>query len=350
MALPYCEKYGFDAARIAQRLEWLQLAAEDHDLARQLQEDVIQPYVGDIVTDFYAWLRQLPAAQALLGDSDNIERLKQTQSGYLLSLGLDFDQADYFESRLRVGQAHVWVGLSLSLYQSAYRYLNQLIQDRVNAHSKDVPRLMPFMHKIIALDMSLAIETYHEAQVKTLEETLQRTQVEQRALAWEAKMDSLTGLANHETIMLMLEESLFAFQAAPTKENKAMAAVMIDIDHFKLVNDNFGHLVGDKVLTEVARRMRSGLRDFDNIGRYGGEEFLLVLNGADLDTARKVAERVRQHVSSGPINLQGLEIDATISLGISDGRLGDSADGLVGRADEALYAAKQAGRNCVRVA
>jgi diguanylate cyclase (GGDEF)-like protein len=350
MALPYCEKFGFDAAGIGERLQWLQLGVEDHALATHLQQDVIQPYVADIVADFYSWLQQLAAAQPLLGDGDNIERLKQTQSGYLLSLGVDFDQPDYFESRLRVGQAHVWVGVGLSLYQCAYRQLGQLIVDRVNAHSVDAVRLTRFVHKIIALDMSLAIETYHQAQVQALEEILERSRLEKQALAWEAKMDSLTGLANHETIMAQLEQALLAFQAAPPHAEKPMAAVMVDIDHFKRINDSYGHLVGDKVLTEVARRMRSSLRDFDYIGRYGGEEFLLVLNGADLDTARRVAERVRQHVASGPINLQGLEVETSISLGISAGRPGDSTDGLVGRADTALYAAKQAGRNCVKIA
>ena len=350
MALPYCEKFGFDASRIAERLQWLQLGVEDHDLAVHLQQEVIQPHVEDIVPDFYTWLQQLPAAQPLLGDADDIERLKQTQSGYLLSLGVDFDQPDYFESRLRVGQAHVWVGLSLSLYQCAYRHMSQLILDRVNAHKVDAARLTSFVHKIIALDMSLAIETYHQAQVQALEEILERSRLEKQALAWEAKMDSLTGLANHETIMAQLEHALLVFQAARPEDDKPMAAVMVDIDHFKQINDTYGHLVGDKVLTEVARRMRSSLRDFDYIGRYGGEEFLLVLNGADLDTAQRVAERVRSHVASGPINLQGLEVATSISLGISAGRPGDSTDSLVGRADDALYAAKQAGRNCIKVA
>ena len=346
MSLTYCDKFGFDTSKIAERLQWLELSVADHAIATQLQQDIIQPHVETIVTDFYSWLLSIPAAQSMLVDNELISRLKQTQTQYLLSLGVAFDQADYFESRLRVGQAHVWVGLSLSLYQCAYRHMAELILARIDFQHQNARALTTFVHKIITLDMSLAIETYHLTQVQTLEDTLDRSQRQQKTLRTAAATDSLTGLANHITIINELKKTL----QQPPQEGRPVVAIMADIDLFKQVNDTYGHQVGDKVLVEVASRIRSALRDFDEIGRYGGEEFLLVLNGADTNTAHHVAERVREHVSSQPINLQGLEIQSSISLGVAVAQPDDDIERLLERADKALYAAKDAGRNCVIIA
>lgn len=346
MALPYCEKFGFDAAKIQERLQWLELTADDHLLVAQLQQDLIRPHVDCIVDDFYTWLQTLDEARSFLSDDAAITRLKQTQIGYLRSLGIRFDQPDYFESRLRVGQAHVWVGLSLSLYQCAYRRLTRLILDHLVLGTAGARKLMNCANKIIALDMSLAIETYHLVQVRTLEESLARSLQQRHRLQIAASIDSLTGLANRETILVELEHTL----AEAKKTGRPLVVAMVDIDHFKTVNDTHGHIVGDKVLIEVARRLQGALRDFDYCGRYGGEEFLLILNGTDLNTARKVAERVRARVAGEPINLQGLEVAVSISLGLSAWQPGEHREALVIRADQALYAAKGAGRNCIRTA
>ncbi|HHI92043.1 MAG TPA: diguanylate cyclase [Gammaproteobacteria bacterium] len=346
MSLTYCEKFGFDDNKIAERLQWLELSVADHATAQQLQQDIIQPHAEAIVATFYQWLPTLEEAQTLLVDDELVARLKQTQSRYLLSLGIVFDQADYFESRLRVGQAHVWVGLSLSLYQCAYRYLGDLILQHIDYRHHDARKLTTFVYKIIALDMSLAIETYHLTHVRTLEESLDRSQRQQKSLRMDAATDSLTGLANRKTIIDELERAL----QQPPQAHHPVVAIMADIDHFKTVNDTHGHLVGDKVLIEVSNRIRSALRNFDEVGRYGGEEFLLVLNGANLTTSKNVAERIREHVSSQPVNLQGLEIQASISLGVAAARPGETADSVLARADRALYAAKAAGRNCVIIA
>jgi len=346
MSLTYCEKFGFDANKITERLQWLELGAADHATAQQLQREVIQPHAKAIVATFYEWLPTLEAARTLLVDDELVARLKQTQSRYLLNLGIAFDQADYFESRLRVGQAHVWVGLSLSLYQCAYRYIGEQILRHIDYKHSDARKLTTFVHKIIALDMSLAIETYHLTHVKTLEESLDRSQRQQKTLRIDAATDSLTGLANRKTIIDELERVL----QQPPQKHHPVVAIMADIDHFKEVNDTHGHLMGDKVLTEVSNRIRSALRNFDEVGRYGGEEFLLVLNGANLTTSKNVAERIREHVAGQPVNLQGLEIQTSISLGIAAAHSGETADSVLARADKALYAAKAAGRNCVIIA
>lgn len=346
MTLTYCEKFGFDAEKISERLQWLDLGDDDHATAKQLQRDIIQPHSDAIVEAFYAWLPTISEARTLLVDDELINRLKLTQTQYLLNLGVGFDQADYFESRLRVGQAHVWVGLSLSLYQCAYQHLGEIIFHYIDSSRSDARAQTTFIHKIIALDMSLAIETYHLTHVQSLEDSLDRSHRQQKRLRAAAATDSLTGLANHEAIITELRNAL----KQPTQHNRPVVAIMADIDFFKQVNDTHGHPVGDKVLIEVARRIRSALRDFDEIGRYGGEEFLLVLNGASLTTAKHVAERIRRHVAEQPINLQGVEVQTSISLGVADARDNDSIDTLLARADKALYQAKTSGRNCVVIA
>jgi diguanylate cyclase len=123
---------------------------------------------------------------------------------------------------------------------------------------------------------------------------------------------------------------------------------MADLDHFKAVNDRHGHLVGDEVLKICAARMVAGARADDEVCRYGGEEFLLILDGARLGDAWEVAERVRSRISEDEIHCGDEQIYVTISLGLAEAQASDTANSLIERADAALYAAKSAGRNCIR--
>lgn len=194
--------------------------------------------------------------------------------------------------------------------------------------------------------MSLAVETYHVSRVRTLEESLDRAQVQENQLRIEASTDALTGFFNHEYIITKLKQAM----AEDTRAERPTSIMMADLDHFKNINDTHGHLVGDKVLIEVARRLGTAVRDFDSLGRYGGEEFLIVLKGTPLSTALVVAERIRTHIAAGPISLHGTKVDVTISIGVSVIKPGDDVEEFIKRADKALYEAKSAGRNCVKSA
>jgi diguanylate cyclase (GGDEF)-like protein len=125
--------------------------------------------------------------------------------------------------------------------------------------------------------------------------------------------------------------------------------VMADIDHFKRVNDQFGHLVGDEVLRRVADRIKKSLRQNDAVGRYGGEEFLIVLGAIDLIRAREIAERIRLHVADDALRLSSAFVSVTISLGISQVTADDSVESAIERADRAMYLAKSNGRNRVEL-
>ncbi|WP_020586235.1 GGDEF domain-containing response regulator [Desulfobacter curvatus] len=178
---------------------------------------------------------------------------------------------------------------------------------------------------------------------------LQKELIEARdALREKATRDSLTGLWNHEEIIRILREQL----SRAERERGAVSIIMADLDHFKKVNDIHGHMAGDSVLRLTAKRMLSLMRDYDYIGRYGGEEFLVVLPGCDKRHAERIAERLCQVIGSKNMDIPEGMIPVTISLGVATTYKGQNsnANALVQAADIALYRAKENGRNRVEMA
>jgi diguanylate cyclase (GGDEF)-like protein len=168
----------------------------------------------------------------------------------------------------------------------------------------------------------------------------------QDALRHEATHDRLTGLWNRGMILDQLDREVRRSRRA----GSPVAVVIADIDHFKDINDRHGHAMGDAVLRQVAERMRAGLRDYDTIGRYGGEEFLLVFPGCTRDAARDIAERVRATIARQPVAEGDVQVPVTVSFGVACTRAdGHEPTALIRAADEALYRAKHSGRNLVEV-
>ncbi|MDR9437682.1 MAG: diguanylate cyclase [Thiohalophilus sp.] len=172
--------------------------------------------------------------------------------------------------------------------------------------------------------------------------TLARHNLEQE-LQRQASHDSLTGLYNRRKFEVMLLHE----RERATRYRRHLAIILLDIDHFKLVNDRFGHNVGDEVLRQLAVLMREQRRDSDVLARWGGEEFIILLPETDLDGALHTAELLRQCIADTRFSTVG---QVTVSLGVSACRPGDTPDSLISRADDALYQAKEAGRNRVRPA
>ncbi|HEV2493063.1 MAG TPA: diguanylate cyclase [Terriglobia bacterium] len=175
-----------------------------------------------------------------------------------------------------------------------------------------------------------------------LQEQLIRAREELRV---QATHDLLTGLWNHASILDIVQVELERAQ----RQDTPLGLVMGDLDHFKSVNDTYGHPAGDAVLREVARRMHSSVRPYDSVGRYGGEEFLVVVPGCDPVDARHQAERLRASVRGRPIALSETSLPVTISLGVaatSQPKATD-AESLLRAADAALYLAKHNGRDRV---
>ncbi len=164
----------------------------------------------------------------------------------------------------------------------------------------------------------------------------------ERAMAL-ASTDALTGLANRRRIVEYLDATL----SDVADGDAALSVVLFDIDHFKAVNDRYGHDVGDEVLKRVAASAIEGLRSTDLIGRYGGEEFVIILPRTDADTALQIAERVRSRIEA---SRGGTQPKVTVSLGVATTQGDDTGHVILKRADVALYAAKDAGRNRLRLA
>lgn len=161
-----------------------------------------------------------------------------------------------------------------------------------------------------------------------------------------AHTDSLTGLNNRRRFFELAQHEIKRRERHPTP----LAVIMLDVDHFKSVNDTYGHAIGDLALQTVAQRCKKAVRNIDILGRYGGEEFVSILLGTDLYGARIVAERLRRCVETPPIDTEKGPLTITISIGIAELTPDcQDLDLLLRRADQALYAAKQAGRNRVEV-
>ncbi len=169
-----------------------------------------------------------------------------------------------------------------------------------------------------------------------------------KVLQFKATHDALTELWNRAAILDILEREL----PRSRREKSSVGILLVDLDHFKSINDTRGHLAGDAVLREVARRLTGAVRDYDAVGRYGGEEFLIVMPGCDTSATRGRAEQLRQVVGSRPVVSFEGEIPVTLSGGaLASGEWGGTdVDALLRAADVALYRAKQAGRNRVEMA
>jgi diguanylate cyclase (GGDEF)-like protein len=169
--------------------------------------------------------------------------------------------------------------------------------------------------------------------------------ISELALERLALTDVLTQAMNRGAIMTRLHEEF----ARSEREGSTLTLGVLDIDHFKRVNDTHGHGAGDQVLREVVRRLTVALRPYDGLGRIGGEEFLVIIPGASPGSARAVLERLRQAVCDAPIDYLDGQINVTVSLGGTTTRGDETEDQVLMRADDALYRAKEWGRNRVEM-
>jgi two-component system cell cycle response regulator len=161
----------------------------------------------------------------------------------------------------------------------------------------------------------------------------------------QSRTDPLTGCLNRRGIT----ERLLAEISFAKRDRRPLGVAVLDMDHFKKVNDTYGHAVGDGVLQELVRRLSASTRASDSFGRMGGEEFLILWPGLSGESSRVAADRVRQMVERTPFQIDEVALRATVSLGVTTTVGDDAQEVIIGRADEALYAAKAAGRNRVHL-
>lgn len=163
-------------------------------------------------------------------------------------------------------------------------------------------------------------------------------------LRFRATHDALTSIPNRGVVL----DAINRERSRQTREGGSFGIILLDLDHFKSVNDTYGHLIGDAVLKETARRITSCVRPYDTVGRYGGEEFLVVVPGSDGHGTLALAERIRKAIESEPVPADATPVRVTVSCGVavSKGNKPLDSHALLHLADEALYRAKEKGRNC----
>jgi two-component system, cell cycle response regulator len=163
------------------------------------------------------------------------------------------------------------------------------------------------------------------------------------AMAYQATHDFLTGVFNRRAILDRLEEEI----SRAGREQGSLTVGMFDIDHFKNINDTYGHQAGDEALIAFTSRVKSGLREYDSLGRYGGEEFLVIVPGSIGEESESLYERLRGLVADAEIPTKAGPISLTVSIGVAAGTGHSNVDALLVASDAALYQAKAGGRNRV---
>ncbi len=339
-----CTKYGFNSTGRRTRLQLMRLDPPDCIFAKQLHEQILLPNIDQLIDDFYVYMLGEKQTLAFLKQHD-INRLKNTQRHYIKTLGVDYASVTYFEQRLQIGLRHALIELPLSLYQCSYLYLQGLILKRIdlteNLDHKQKFDLSNFTLKIVSLDISLATDTYFSINLESLENSLLNLRSEKEALSTKVNFDMLTGISSRESIIGQAQNAF----ADSAQNGYKFSLIVADIDFFKHVNDTYGHAMGDEVLKKVATRMNNVIRGNDVIGRTGGEEFLIVLPQSDITAASAVGERIRKAIEESSISFNGNSINITTSLGAAELKDNENLEDLIERADQALYKAKETGRN-----
>lgn len=233
---------------------------------------------------------------------------------------------------------------------SLFIFVNEVLMGRVASLSQEIAKIT------VSGDLSLRLNPGGDDELSSVARAvnsmlvvIQKAKIEllqaQESLRFHAEHDALTGVRNRRAIRDTLRKEL----ARCRREQNTLGVILVDVDHFKRINDHFGHASGDAVLATVVQRISATLRSYDLIGRYGGEEFLIIAPGCDLELAQKLAERIRAAVSDEAIDLGNESAPISLSLGVTLGTAESDPEFLVAQADTAMYQAKRNGRNRVEI-
>lgn len=235
-----------------------------------------------------------------------------------------------------------------------YRMLAELYEEFQN-QSRQIERITHISdrYQSVAHRTNLSLTEHCQRQLKYLEKIVRISdgyqllmRERQETLKEESLRDSLTGLGNRRMLQNRLKSELFRLE----RHGRPLTLVMADVDRFKAINDIYGHDIGDKVLIAIARVFEANLRDYDTCGRWGGEEFLIIMPELDAAVAGHIVERLRQAVAATEIRAGEQSIHITASFGVAQHRPYEDIGQTLDRADKAMLTAKRAGRNCCETA
>ena len=322
-----CDQLQITAEELQTRLAFLSFGAQD---GRNLVElrDVIASHVEELIGGFYDHLLQFEELRGILSDPKLVERLKGSQRQYLLSLGQIGDGVEYVEGRLRIGLTHERVGLKQKWYLGAYHRLFELILQQLRVrYSDDARRLSSLvltLNKIVTL----------------VEDSLCQLKDAHRQLEGLSRQDFLTLVNNRRALM----EALALEFHRSRRYRHLFALLFLDVDHFKEINDRYGHTFGDQVLLHVVQLAKGMIRPPNIIGRYGGEEFVIGLVECDQAGALQIAERIRLKIAQDRFAWEHHATTVTVSIGVA--MLSpdiEQVETFITRADQAMYQASAEG-------
>jgi len=344
-----CDRLQITEEELQTRRAFLSFSTQDRQNLVEIH-DVVSSQVDEIIGEFYDHLLRFEELRGILSDPKLVERLKGSQRRYLLSLGRLGDDVEYAEGRLRIGLTHERVGLKQKWYLGAYHKLFELIlKELAIRYPGDAGRLTSLaltLNKAITLDEIFVVETYYHATMQRLEESLSQLKDAHRQLEGLSRQDSLTSVNNRRALM----EALALEFHRSRRYRHQFALLFLDVDHFKEINDRYGHTFGDQVLLHVAQLARGMIRPPDIIGRYGGEEFVIGLVECDQTGALQIAERIRLKIAQNQFVWDHHVATVTVSIGVVMLTPDiDQVETFITRADQAMYDAKRRGRNRVEL-
>jgi diguanylate cyclase (GGDEF)-like protein len=298
----------------------------------------VREEIAELVACFY----EHPVTQPGSHTPPSLDALRASQRAYLSTLGLYSDTEEYVEGRTRIALLHAAAGLDRAWYIGAHARLFRPIARQLAGHYADADRLLPLLvtlQRILAFDAYLVGEGYLRATSHRLERRLEELSESQHRVLEGSRRDGLTQIDSRAYLLQALESEV----GRSRREQRAFSLLFIDVDHFKTVNDTFGHAAGDEALRGIVEVLKSSLRPGDVVGRYGGDEFLVGLVHASEAKAARVASRICRRVMA--YSRKGTAV--TVSIGCATLSADDSVASLIRRADTAMYEAKAAGRNRV---
>jgi diguanylate cyclase (GGDEF)-like protein len=347
--------FEFDDARVAETISMLGLGAMHHARAEQIRKEVVIPQSDALIDSCVSALAE-HSGFLLVEKQIGIDRFKREWRDQLLCYGRGFDTPAYFADRIAAAATFARVKIPANLLQAKHLVTHSAliggISDKFVESAEILRSAIECVARLTSLDLYLAAEGYHRPEINELTHAVSGLREEISRLRHDASTDHLTGMMNYANLMEALQQHIDRTQdkAGQGKDRQHLCLVMIDLDHFKKINDTYGHVIGDFVLRHVAGRIKAGVREFDMVGRFGGEEFVIIMADTTLHVAQNIAERVRQVVMDTPLHLKEFNIQITISLGVAMLMEGERKEALLERADAAMYEAKKAGRNRVKIA
>lgn len=337
------EQMRITAEEIEYRKSLLSLTARELQLLAGIKPKIEQA-LDNLVTEFYQHQTAVSEIALLIGDADTLARLQSAQRRYLLDLFNGNYDIEYVNNRLRIGLVHKRIGVEPKLYLAAIHTLKtmliKIIRQQIN-NEVEYEKVIQALEKLFMFDITLVVETYVRSLITEI--TASKAKVEQYANMLELKTqqleevsrtDALTGLLN----VRHLSEVLSATMRAAQRRSEPVTVVYIDVDNFKLINDNLGHIRGDEVLRTLAYAIKQAGRMEDHCFRCGGDEFCIILPNCTEAQAREgYVLRLLQFIE---------QVDDTfsISIGFKQADSHDdyiNAESLIKEADDCMYMVKK---------